>query len=187
MIAYLKGKPNVQTDRLIVNVNNVGYGVYVGSRLLATADPDQELELYIFTHVREDRLELYGFQSPQQLRLFELMTDVSGIGPKTALAIVDQDPQKIIEAVQQAKVGFFTPIPRVGKKVAQKIILELKSKLGSLKELDLGPQSQEEQDLRDALLKLGFDQDEILAAIEEIDLEETDLQQAVKQALSQLR
>ncbi len=186
MISYLKGTPSVVDDKIVLKVNNVGYGIFVAGRLLAKAASSDELEMFIHTHVREDRIELYGFETSEQLKLFEMMTGVSGIGPKTGLEIVDNDPAKIIDAVQNAKISFFTPIPRIGKKTAQKIILELKSKLGSLKELNLGPVSQKEQDVLDALMQLGYSQSEIHDAVAEVDLDEVNLQEAVKLALKNL-
>jgi Holliday junction DNA helicase RuvA len=186
MIAYLKGTPTILEQRLILTVNNVGYEVYVGQRILATAAQKDELELFVYTHVREDRIELYGFNQPEQLKLFKMMTDVSGIGPKTGLDIVDHNPKHIIDAVQNARISFFTPIPRIGKKTAQKIILELKSKLGSLKELNLGPKSQKEQDVIEALTGLGFDQDQIHQAMESVDVEELKLDQAIKKTMKKI-
>ncbi len=186
MIAYLKGTPTILEERLILTINNVGYEVYVGQRILTTAAQKDELELFIHTHVRDDRIELYGFTQQEQLRLFEMMTDVSGIGPKTALDIVDQDPKQIIDAVQNARTSFFTPIPRIGKKTAQKIILELKSKLGSLRDLDLGPKSQQEQDVIEALTALGFELDQIHQAMESVELEELELDQAVKETIQKI-
>ena len=186
MISYLEGVPQVQDEKIILNVNGVGYGIFAANRLLAAASRSEHLEIYVHTHVREDRIELYGFETPEQLKLFEMMTDVSGIGPKTGLEIVDNEPSKIIDAVQNAKVSFFTPIPRIGKRTAQKIILELKSKLGSLKELRLGPVSPKEQDIIAALTQLGYEQGQIQDIISEFDLEEMELQEAVKQAIRQL-
>jgi len=186
MIAYLKGYPQILKDELIIKVNGVGYGVFTGQRLLSRIQTDEEIELYIYSHVREDRFELYGFLTLEQKRLFEMMLDVSGIGPKTALDIVDQEPSRIIEAVQNSTVSFFTAIPRIGKKTAQKIILELKSKLGSIKELNLGPRSQQEQDVTEALLQLGFDEAQVHDVVGNMDVENLAVQEAVKEAMKRM-
>lgn len=185
MIGYLQGQLINSGDNLIIVCHGVGYEVEVGDRTKNSLR-DEEVELYIHTHVREDRIELYGFKTPQQKHLFELMLDVSGIGPKTAIDITDQDPDRIISAVQNAEVTFFSSIPRIGKKTAQKIILDLKSKLGSLKELSLGPRSSKERDVFDALSSLGYEESEIADAASNFDLEELPLEKAVKEVLAKL-
>ncbi|MBD3279707.1 MAG: Holliday junction branch migration protein RuvA [Candidatus Pacebacteria bacterium] len=187
MISYLKGKPLVQKDQLIILTGGVGYGVQVNEQLLTQAQDQDSLELYIYTHVKEDQLSLYGFAHVQELQLFKLLIGVSGIGPKTALSLVEAGSKQLIQAVQQAKVSFFTPIPRVGKKLAQKIIIELKPKLGSLKELNLKPLTAKEQDLIDALEGLGFAPEQTQAMIEELDLTELELPQAIKKLLKKLQ
>lgn len=194
MISYLKGQPVIaqvaKQEKATIVVNNVGYQVFVGSKALSflrrKSQEQKEVELFIYTHVREDALELYGFRSRKQQYLFELMLDVSGVGPKTALAIVDRSPEQIITAVQQAQVSFFKQVPRVGKKTAQKIILELKSKLGSIKELSLGPRSGQEQDVYDALVALGYEETDAGDVISQLDLDELSTEEAVKQALKKI-
>ncbi len=188
MIAFLAGTlKQLNADNLILMVQGVGYRVWVGPKLVHTCgQPGTTLELFIHSHIREDRFELYGFNNPKQLELFKQMIDISGIGPKTALDIVDKNPQQIIEAVQQAQVSFFTPIPRIGKKMAQKIILELKPKLGSLRDLNLGPKSAKEQDVYDALVALGFDETQISRAMEKINVAELKVELAVKKLVKSL-
>ena len=184
MISYLKGKPIIQPDKVIILTSNgVGYGVNLGSKVHAWIAQKDQVELFIHTHVREDALELYGFRTQEQQHLFELMLGVSGVGPKTALEIVNHDPQKIVKAVQQSQVSFFKQVKRVGKKTAQKIILELKSKLGSIKELSLGPRSGKEQDLYETLTALGYEESDIVDLVSEIKVDELTTEQAVKQAL----
>jgi Holliday junction DNA helicase RuvA len=187
MIAYLKGQVTVKKNYLIIICGGVGYQVQATSNFLQSASQNElkgeELEAHIFTHVKEDRLELYGFAQEKELALFQLVLTVSGVGPKTALAIVNAGAEKLISAVQEANLSFFTAIPRVGKKLAQKIIIELKSKLGGLKELNLATLSPKKQDVYDALLGLGFDDQSINFALEKIDIESLDLAVAIKQAL----
>lgn len=185
MINYLKGKPSSVNDSVMILVGGVGYQVEVGS-YCRTQLNTEEIELFIYTYVREDRFELYGFLKPEQLRLFKLMIDISGVGPKTALDIVDRNPNQIVNAVQNAEVSFFSSIPRIGKKTAQKIILELKPKLGSLKELSLGPRSSKEQDIYETLSALGYEESTIEQSIHDMDLEELTIEEAVKLILKKV-
>ncbi len=186
MIAYLKGTPRVYANKIILETNGVGYGVCASNKILQQAQNKTELELFIYTHVKEDRLELYGFLTIQEQQLFELILSISGIGPATALAIIDKDPDQLITAVQEANVAFFKAVPRVGKKMAQKIIIDLSGKLGQLKELNLAPLDPKQQTVADALLSLGWDEDSIRTAIEKLDLEQLSIQEAIKQALQKM-
>ena len=186
MIAYLKGTPKVIANKIIIDVNGIGYGVFTSNKILQLSQDKTELELFIYTHVKEDRLELYGFLTIQEQQLFELILSVSGIGPATALAIMDKDPDQLITAVQEANVTFFKAVPRVGKKMAQKIIIDLGGKLGKLKELNLAPLDPKQQTVADALLSLGWDENSIQLAIEKIDLSQLSVPEAIKQALKKM-
>ena len=187
MIAYLKGQVSVKKDYLVIICAGVGYRVFTTSTFAQTAAQaelaGEELEAHIFTHVKEDRFDLYGFAQEKELDLFQLVLTVSGVGPKTALGLINGGVDQLIKAVQEANLSFFTSLPRVGKKLAQQIIIELKSKLGSLKELNLATLSPKKQDVYDALLALGFDDQSINLALEQIDVENLDLAIAIKQAL----
>lgn len=181
MIAFLQGQAIVKKDHLIVLTGGVGYLVAVGNKLLSSISSEgEEIALYIYSHIKEDRFELYGFRSEEELAIFKMLIAISGVGPKTAVALSDAGTDKLIDAVQQAQTSFFTSIPRVGKKLAQKIIIELKTKLGSLKELNLSTLSPKAQDVMDALLGLGFEENTVATAITAIDIENMDLQIAIK-------
>lgn len=181
MIAYLEGQALVKKDHLIVLTGGVGYLVFVGSKILSSITTSGEnIALYIYSHIKEDRFELYGFQSEEDLEIFKMLIAISGVGPKTALALANAGTNQLIEAVQQAQTSFFTSVPRVGKKLAQKIIIDLKSKLGSLKELNLGTLSPKAQDVMDALLGLGFEENAVQTILSQLDLENMDLQVAIK-------
>jgi Holliday junction DNA helicase RuvA len=186
MISYLQGKPLAEDDGLTILVQGVGYAVRVtqSSRQKALTLP--EVQLHIYTHVREDVLELYGFFDRSERQLFLLLISVSGIGPKTALNIVEQGAQKLVAAVQDADVTFFSAIPRVGKKLAQKIIIELRGKLGAIKELDLTPLSAHHTEVIGALEALGFDERSVHLALSQLNVEELSLSDAVTQALKLL-
>lgn len=180
MIAYLHGQALVKKDHLIILTAGVGYLVTVGNKLLSSLTDGEEVALYIYSHIKEDRFELYGFQTEEELAIFKLLLAISGVGPKTAIALADAGTDKLIDAVQQAQTSFFTNVPRVGKKLAQKIIIELKTKLGSLKELNLSTLSPKAQDVMDALLGLGFEENAVQTSMSTLDIENMDLQIAIK-------
>ncbi len=185
MIALLTGKPTSTRNGLIIDVHGVGYLVSVSSTLANKAIQSESCTLHIHTHVREDSLELYGFSSAEEKELFLLLLSVSGVGPRIALAIVEKGGTALITAVQQADVAFFSATPRVGKKLAQKIIIELKSKLGSLQDLDLGPVSEQQSTVLEALLSLGFNPQQSEQVVRDID-PTLPIEKAVQQAIQKL-
>lgn len=187
MIGLLTGTPKLEANQLIILVGGVGYLVHVGSSVLSTVAQRTEVTLFIHTHVREQAIELFGFSSAEAKKLFLLLMDVSGVGPKTALAIADAGSDNIVEAVQKANVTFFTKIPRVGKKLAQKIIIELKSKLGSLEELNIGGMGEDEQLIFDAVLALGFSEYDVQQALRTVPITELSPEASIKAVLKQLQ
>src|SRR3989338_1410995 len=158
MISYLSGITKFKGPNcLIVLVNGVGYKVFVPADILSRISLNSPVSLFTHTHVKEDALDLYGFINQEELALFELMLGVSGIGPKTALSIFSNGKlPKIKEAVVKGDVDFFTAVPRLGTKNAQKIIIELRSKLGSIGKLDLEAETPETKEIIEALKSFGF-------------------------------
>jgi len=183
MISYLIGQPIIEKDFLTVLCGQVGYAVKVTTAVLAEAAGQTEIRLHIYTHVKEEALELYGFSTSADREMFLLLISVSGVGPKTAIHILNSGSNQIVEAVQQANVSFFSTTPRVGKKLAQKIIIDLRSKLGSMKELDLAPLSPQRQEVSMALQTLGFEEQAIVEAVKQVDVEAVSSGEAVKQAI----
>jgi len=170
--------------RIFVNVNGLGYRVHVPQNVLVVYKISQPIDLFVYSHIREDVFDLYGFTNLEDLKLFEAFLDVSGIGPKTALNIFSiGNREQIIAAIQKADVRFFTSVPRLGTKNAQKIIIELKNKLGSIVELDLkaGTDSAD-KDIEEALKGFGFKEKEIYTALREV-REEKDSGKRLKMAL----
>ena len=172
MIGFLKGTIELQEDPyLFVNVNGVGYKVTASKDLLAQSSKiGDAIKLFTYTHVREDILELYGFSTRENLKLFELLISVSGVGPKTALGVFSiGSAEQILNAIAKGDVSFFTSVPRLGKKNAQKIIIELKNKVGSVVELDLsGEDVKEQEEVLEVLKTLGFSGKEAISAIKSI-------------------
>ena len=186
MIAYLHGTPRILDETLTVLVGGVGYGVSVTTETLSYAASASEITLEIYTHVREDALELFGFRSVQEKKLFTLLIAISGVGPKTALAITGKGSEGIVQAVQTADIKFFSSVPRVGKKLSQKIIIDLKSKLGSIKELQLKPLSTIQTDLSEALVSLGFNEYDIDPIIRSEEIADMTLEHALQYCLKKL-
>jgi len=184
MIAQLTGKPLSHTPGVIIlQVRGVGYKVSLPPSLSPKLLKQTQVTLYIYTHVRDDTLALYGFTSLEELQLFELIINISGIGPKIAISLIDKGVDAINSAVSQADVDFFTSIPRLGKKNAQKIIIELKPKLGDLQDLDLTDEAPETLETLDALISLGFTKKEARLALKNIDSQlplEAKITQAIK-------
>ena len=171
MIGFLSGKIELlKRPFVIINVNGVGYKVLVSENFYSKLTINQLLKIFTYTYVREDALELFGFLEVDDLALFESLITVSGIGPKTALNIFSFGERKeIIEAILKGDVSFFTSVPRLGTKNAQKIIIELKGKMGSSEDLDLsGKDIQENAEVVEALKNFGFSLKEAQKALRDI-------------------
>lgn len=165
MIAFLRGRIlDKHPNRLIVDVQGVGYDVHVPlSTYYDVGDPGGEVALRVHTHVREDALQLYGFLTAFEQQVFERLIGISGIGPRLAIAVLSGiDPRELAGAVQRADVARLTAIPGVGRKTAERIVLELKDRLAQLAGAAPGapgPASAADRlrdDLVSALVNLGY-------------------------------
>lgn len=160
MIGYLKGKIIEKVNGgVILLAGGVGYRVSIcPSELVKLDQLDKlvEFDFFIHTHVREDSLDLYGFKTKEELVLFEMLLDVSGVGPRTAMLVIDRGVEAVQKAIQKSDLGFFTLIPRLGTKNAQKIIIELRGKLGSLGDLGVLGDSPETEEAIEALKTMGY-------------------------------
>ncbi len=186
MIGFLSGTIHSKLAGQIILLNNgVGYLVTVPPSYLSLLK-SPKIELFIYTHVREDTFDLYGFLTSGELELFKLVLTVSGIGPKTALLVIDKGVLKVEQAIRDASTDFFTTVPRLGHKNAQKIIIELKNKLGGLKDLDLTEESEESIQAIEALRNLGYSRGEAMQAIGAVPASEKTLEQKITYALRNL-
>ena len=167
MISLLRGIVALREDPyIIIDVSGVGYKVLVSADVLIKTIVGQEIMVHTYTNVREDALELYGFSHRSDLKLFELLISVSGVGPKTAVGIFSQGmSSEIVNAIITGDVDFFTAVPRLGKKNAQKVIIELKSKVGSTGDLDLSSDGLGSDEVTEALKAFGFSAKEASDAI----------------------
>lgn len=164
MIAFLRGRLlEKHPNRVVVDVGGVGYDVQVPvSSFYGLGEAGCDVSLRIHTHVREDQLALFGFGSALELQLFERLISVSGIGPKVALAVLSGiEPPDLVQAVQRSDVARLTAIPGIGKKTAERIVLELKDRLASMTAHAAAPEaaspsSPVRDDVLSALLNLGY-------------------------------
>jgi Holliday junction DNA helicase RuvA len=193
MIAFLRGRVlEKQPNRLIVDVGGVGYDVAVPlSTFYTTGDPGAEISLRVHTHVREEQLALFGFATPLELAAFERLIGVSGIGPKLALAVLSGiDSHELIGAIQRNDVARLTRIPGVGKKTAERIVIELRDRLP--KAVDAGATTAviSENALRDdlisALANLGYHRQAIDKVVDKLLADEMSFEQALRSALKEL-
>lgn len=189
MIGFLRGQVLFRDDPYIyIDVQGVGYKVLATREVItASADSEKTLLIYTYTHVREDILELFGFMHAEDLKLFEKFIAISGIGPKTAVQIFSVGSRReIVEAIISGDVSFFTSVPRLGKKNAQKIILELKSKFTTGgDELALLDETSAHHDVTTALQSMGFSTAEIQAALRSVP-EGSSVDETLKHALKSL-
>ena len=168
MIGSIKGKVILKTDKfLIVETNGVGYKIGVSPDTLSKAKKTgEEISLWIHTHVREDALDLYGFLERQELEFFEMLINVSGIGPRSALAILGiASIETLRKAIGTGDISYLTKISGIGRKTAEKIVLELRDKLG---EEDNDGSLQIELDAMEALKSLGYSQNEVREALKKV-------------------
>lgn len=187
MIGMLTGKIAYRSDLyLLLDVQGVGYKVTVPRDLSTGTQNNGQLSLYIHTHVREDVLELYGFLAHDDLRLFEQLISVSGIGCRTALGVFSVGTHgEIIDAIVKNDVQFFTAVPRLGKKNAQKIIIELKGKVGGDGDFDFG-RIEGGREILDVLKSFGYTNKEATDALRGVKGEGKTVEEKIKLALRYL-
>ncbi|HEY6076965.1 MAG TPA: Holliday junction branch migration protein RuvA [Gaiella sp.] len=175
MIARLRGRPAGRTnDGLVLDVNGVGYLVAATPSALRLASAGSELTVETYLHVREDALQLYGFADAEERELFVHLLTVSGIGPKVALAVVSGSPPgELRRAIALGDHARFQAIPGIGKKTAERIVLELREKLGSVSDTGLTAAGDAPGHLmaRDALVELGYTVIDAERALAEVDPE----------------
>ena len=173
MIARLRGKPVANTpEGLILDVDGVGYLVHATPAAIRKGDAADEITVDTYLHVREDTMQLYGFADRSERELFVQLLAVSGIGPKVALAVVSGSPAaELRKAIALGDHARFQAIPGIGKKTAERIVLELKEKLGALPEPTLAAVGDAPSHLvaRDALVELGYSVLDAERALAEID------------------
>ena len=186
MIGSLKGKvQHKSANYIILETAGVGYKVFVTPTLLVQLKLNQDLSLVTLTYVREDQITLYGFQALPELEFFELLLTVSGVGPKSAIGIMSLASIEMIKsAIVSEDPSVFTKVSGIGRKTAERVIVELKEKLKN--EVDAAPVAKEHSDAVDALLALGYSQQEAREALKNLPKDVKNLQDKIKLALKVL-
>lgn len=189
MIAYLRGTIIDKTlNYAILENNNIGYQVFGGNNFLNDLRVGSETEIYIHHHVREEASDLYGFKSLADLELFEMLLTVSGVGPKSALGVLNiASGDDVREAIGRGDAGLLTKVAGIGAKTAERVVLELKNKVmrpgGS--SASSAPSSAGSDEI-DALMSLGYSLSEARAALGAVPLEVSDSGARVKEALKKM-
>lgn len=189
MISYLRGKIiSKALNYAIVEVADIGYQVFVGENFLAELKNDTIAEIFIHQQIREDANDLYGFKTLEDLELFGSLLSVSGVGPKSALGVISMaSAGDIKEAIIRGDANLLTKVSGIGKKTAERIVLELKTKVlrssGGSGSLTSGLAGSDEID---ALMSLGYSLSEARSAFNLVDPALTDSGERVKAALKKM-
>ena len=185
MIAHITGRVLEKGSRfVVVEVQSIGYKVFLTDDALRTEKNGNETKLWIHHAVREDSEDLFGFRERAELALFELLITVSGIGPKTALNILNvATAETLRRSITSGETAYLTKISGIGRKTAEKIILELREKLGKGEE---GATLKEEVDALEALKSLGYSHQDAREALKNMPKEFTGTSDRVKHALKML-
>ncbi len=198
MIAFLRGRVlDKQPNLIIVDVQGVGYEVHVPlSTYYDVGDAGADVALRIYTHVREEAFHLYGFLTTIEQQLFERLIAISGIGPKLAVVVLSGiEPRDLIAAVQRGDIARLTGIPGVGRKTAERMILELKDRLAQLdvatdagERVPAAPGERLRDDVLSALQNLGYHRPLAEKAVDSMlsSVSEPSFEQALRAALREL-
>lgn len=188
MIAHVAGKIIKKTlQYFIIDVNGIGYKVSVLPQLLNLYQEGKTINVFTHQYVREDQIALYGFADFEELKMFETLISISGIGPKAALNVLaSASPEEVTQAVYKNDLSLFTRVPGIGKKSASKILLELSGKLNIDHDITKTLLTPEDQYAVSALKKLGFKDAEALQAIQQAGIKYPKLEDKIRAGLQYL-
>ena len=196
MFAYIKGSLEQKANTyVVIDVGGIGYKIFMATKAIESlGEIGDVVKVHTHYYVREDNISLYGFNTNEELRMFELLLQVSGIGAKSAIAMLSEiSPSSFALAVISDDISQLVKIPGIGKKTAARIILELKDKLKTeeaitkTEEVKLSIESEEETSEAIAALQvLGYTRKEIEKVFEKIDTKNLELEEIIKQALKYL-
>jgi len=189
MISYLKGKIiNKGRGYVILEIRDIGYKVFINDAHYSEIDIGQEAEFYTYQNVREDALDLYGFKDLEQLEMFELLLTISGVGPKSALGVLAvASIDDIKESIARGDSGLLIKVSGIGKKTAERVVLELREKIGVISGGYKTEGSREgivaSGEEIDALMALGYSMQQSRDALKSVDPKIKDIGKRIKAAL----
>lgn len=189
MIFSVSGKLSYQGGTFaVVESGGVGYKLFISAQTSAKLPPlGSEASLFTHLHVREDALDLYGFVSAAELRFFELLISVSGVGPKSALAVMDvADLASLSAAIQEGRPDLLTRAAGIGRKTAERVVLELKGKVEAGQSEAAVRKMDTDSDLAETLVGLGYRREEAKSALDKVAPEVTGIEPRLKEALKLL-
>lgn len=186
MISYLKGTIIDKDEKTVTLLTNsgVGYLIFIPKHLLPTAEIGKETVLYIYTHIREDEISLFGFEKNEERSFFKLLISVNGIGPKIGLEILSVPLATVISAIINEDHSTLTTIPGLGKKTAERIILELKQKIEQFEQFHYIDQVKHtphiNEEIIHALIGLGYARRDIIEVLKNFKPETNKPEEAVR-------
>lgn len=178
-------------DYAVVMTGGIGYALHMPSRAISRLERDKEIEIYTHLHVREDALMLYGFTEEEDRRMFHLLIGVTGIGPKVALGVLgDYTAEELVGLIQANDIKGLTKAPGIGKKTAERLLLELKDKVRHVEVAkvlseEVSAEKDATREALEALIGLGYSETEAKRAVEGIE-EENTAEAILKSALRRL-
>jgi Holliday junction DNA helicase RuvA len=186
MIYSIKGKIQNKGDNFcIVEAGPIGVKILTNNQTVLRVSGEEKF--FCKTYIRDDRIEIFGFINEKSLKLFEMLTSVSGIGPKIALNVFDIDTvEKITAAIIEKRDDFLSSVSGIGKKTAGRIILELHNKLSLVNSKELTKTMDIDSDVEGALVNLGYKKREVKEAIASLENKTSDLETRLKEVLKKL-
>lgn len=188
MISNIEGRVNLRGDRFLTinTAGGVGYKVFVIPEVLNSSKKEGVVSLWTRLIVRDDSMELYGFKQYPELQFFETLIQISGVGPKSAMGILSIAPLDTIKkAIASGEVSYLTKVSGIGKKTAERVIVELRDKLGAMSETG-NAMFKEDQDVLSALQSLGYSAGEAREALKNIPDSINGVNNRIKEALKML-
>lgn len=186
MFYYISGKILLKfNDFLVLESNGIGFKIFTTEKILKNLSLEEKANFYIYFHMRENGIELYGFLDQTELNFFELLNSVAGVGPKSALSILEKNDVKTLSlAIKSNKIEFLTKASGIGKKTAERIILELKNKIELIDKENIN--LDDNLDVFEALISLGYKKQEAKKALENLDESLKTFEEKFKVALKNL-
>jgi len=185
MISFLQGKIKFKEENhIVLDILGIGFKVFCSRRDIAQFVLEKEVELFVYLHRTQTALDLYGFLTKEEKDFFEVLVDISGIGPKGALIIMSAGPiEKLKEAINKGDERFFDKVPGVGQKRIRKIILELSGKIDKEKIIKKPEAKEKDSEIINALINLGFSRSKARSVLSQIPKEIEGTENIIREAL----